>query len=108
MDKVSSKLVNAKDKVARAAVSARLKRTEAAHAAAASARETAAAVNERRLEIAARLKAATDAFKEQHKSDLDWHKREQAVKEALQRYEEKFLRTFDRKAAKRGKKRRKS
>ena len=108
MDKVSNKLADARDKVARASANARLKRTETAHAAAASAREAVTAVNDRRLEVTARLKAATDAFKEQHKSDLDWHKREQAVKEAVQRYEEKFLRMFDRKAAKRGKKRRKS
>ena len=107
MEKVSSRLGNAKDRVARAAMSARLKQTEAAHEAADRARGAVAAINERRAEVTARLKAASDAFKEQHKTDLDWHKREQAMKDALERYQEKFLKAYDRKVAKRGKKRRK-
>jgi hypothetical protein len=105
MDKVSNRLVDARDRVARAAMTARLKRSETAHAAADRAREALAAINERRVEVTDRLKAASDAFKGQHKTDLDWHKREQAVKEALERFEEKFLRGYDRKVARRGKKR---
>jgi hypothetical protein len=108
MEKVSGRLTDARERVARAATTARLKRTEAAHAAADSAREAVTAINERRLEVTARLRAAGDAFKEQHKTDLDWHKRGQALKDAVERFEEKFLRAYDRKAARRGKKRRKS
>ncbi len=107
MDKVSGRLSDARDRVARAAMTARLKRSETAHAAADRARDAVAAINERRVDITDRLKAASAAFKEQHKTDLDWHKREQAVKEAVARFEEKFLRAYDRKAARRGKKRRK-
>jgi hypothetical protein len=106
MDKVSGRLADARDRVARSAMVARLKRSETAHAAADRAREAVAAINERRVDVTERLKAASAAFKEQHKTDLDWHKREQAVKEAVARFEEKFLRAYDRKAARRGKKRR--
>jgi hypothetical protein len=84
-----------------------LKGSDTAHAAAARAREAVASISERRADVTERLKAASAAFKEQHKTDLDWHKREQAVKEAVARFEEKFLRGYDRKAARRGKKRRK-
>ncbi len=107
MDKVSGRLTDARDRVGRAVMAARLKRSETAHAAADKAREAVAAINERRAEVTARLKAASAAFKEQHKTDLNWHKREQAVKEAVARFEEKFLRAYDRMAARRGKKRRK-
>ncbi len=106
MGKVSNRLADARDRVVRAAGTARLKRTEVARAAADRARDAVAAINERRLEVTDRLKAASDAFKEQHKIDLDWHKREQALKDSLERYEEKFLRAYDRKVARRGKKRR--
>ncbi len=108
MEKVSGRLADARDRVARAAMTARLKRTEAAHAAADRAREAVTAINERRLEVTDRLKAASDAFRDQHKMDLDWHKREQALKDAVERFEEKFLRAYDRRVARRGKKRRKS
>jgi hypothetical protein len=108
METVTGRLTDAKDRVARAVMTARLKRSEAAHAAAGRARETLAAVHNRRVEVTDRLKAATDAFKERHKMDLDLHKREQALKDALQRAEEKFLRAYDRRVARRGKKRRKS
>jgi hypothetical protein len=106
MDKVSDRFNDARDRVARAVANARLKRTEAAHAAADRAREAMATINERRGEVAERLKAASTAFKEQHKMDLDLHKREQALKDALQRAEDKFLRAYDRRVARRGKKRR--
>ncbi len=106
MGKVSDRLADARDRVVRAAGTARLRRTEAARAAADRARDAVAAINERRLEVTDRLRAASDAFKEQHKIDLDWHKREQALKDSLERYEEKFLRAYDRKVARRGKKRR--
>ncbi len=106
MGKVSGRLADARDRVVRAAGTARLRRTEAARAAADRARDAVAAINGRRLEVTDRLKAASDAFKEQHKIDLDWHKREQALKDSLERYEEKFLRAYDRKVARRGKKRR--
>jgi hypothetical protein len=100
-------LSDARDRVSRAAATARLRGSESAHDAADRAREAVAAINERRVEVTERLKAASDAFKEQHKADLDLHKREQALKDALARTEEKFLRAYDRKVARRGKKRRK-
>ncbi|MCZ6665768.1 MAG: hypothetical protein O7B81_10715, partial [Gammaproteobacteria bacterium] len=55
MEKVSGRLTDARERVARAATTARLKRTEAAHAAADSAREAVTAINERRLEVTDRL-----------------------------------------------------
>ena len=60
------------------------------------------------MEVTARLKAASEAFKEQYKVDFDLHKREQAVKDALEHYQEKFLKAYDRKVARRGKKGRKA
>ncbi len=107
MEKVSDRLADARDRVTRAAITARLKQTEVARAAADRARDAVAAINERRLDVTARLRAARDAFMEQHKIDLDWHKREQALRDALERYQGKFLRAYDRTVARRGKKRRK-
>ncbi len=106
MEKLSDRLANARDRGARAAMTARLKRTEAARAAADSARNAVAAIDARRVGITARLRAARDAFKEQHKGDLASHKRAQALKDALEHYEERFLKAYDRKVARRGKKRR--
>jgi hypothetical protein len=105
MDKMTARLTEAKDRVARAAMTARLKQTEAAHTAADRAREGVASLNARRGDIMGRFKAARDAFKEQHKFDLDLHKREQALKDLIARTEEKFHRAYDRKVAQRGKKR---
>ena len=91
----------------RAAMAARLKRTEAARATAAGARNAIAAIDERRVKITARLRAARDAFKERHKVDVASHKRAQSLKDALERYEEKFLKAYDRKAG-RGRKKKRS
>ena len=100
LEQASSRLADARDRVARAAMTARLKRTESAHLVADRARDAVAAINVRRMEVTARLRAVHDAIKEQHKMDLDWHKREQALKDALERYEE-ILRAHDRRVARR-------
>lgn len=107
MHKVTARLSDTKDRVTRAVIAARLSGSESAHAAADRAREALASINARRVEVSDRVKAAGNAFKEQHKMDLDLHKREQALKDALARAEEKFLRAYDRTVARRGKKRRK-
>ena len=104
MDAVTERLADARERVADAARTARLKRTEAAHAAVDRAREAVARFDERRKALGERLRKARDEFREQHKFDLDWHKREQALKDALERYEEKFLRAYDRRVKKRRKK----
>ncbi len=88
LEKTSKQLADARERVARAATTARLKRTQAAHAAADRAREEVALVNERRVNVGIRLREAHDAIGEPHKADLDWHKLEHALKEAIGRYEE--------------------
>lgn len=55
-------------------MSVRLKRSETARVAADWALEAVTVINARRVEITERPKAASAAFKEQHKPDLDWHK----------------------------------
>ncbi len=88
LEKTSKQLAEARERFAHAATTARLKRTQAAHAAADRAREAVALVNERRVNVGIRLREARDAIGEQHKADLDWHKLEHALKEAIERYQE--------------------
>ncbi len=105
LEKASDRLADARERVVRAAETAHLKGTRAALAVADRAREEVAAVNERRLEVVICLRAARDAIGEQHDADVDWSKLEQALKEAIARYE-KILRSHDRRVDRRGRERR--
>ena len=95
LEKASNRLADARARVVRATETAHVKRTQAALAAADRAREEVTAVNERRLEVAISLTAARDAIKDEHNADFDWNKLEQALKEAMERYE-KVLKSYDR------------
>ena len=105
LEKASNRLADARKRVVRAAETAHLKRTQAALAAADRAREEVAAVNERRLEVAICLTAARDAIKEEHDAEADWNKLEQALKEAMERYE-KVLKSSDRRVDRKARERR--
>ena len=105
LEKASKRLADARERVVRAAETAYLKRTQAALAAADRAREEVTAVNERRLEVAICLTAARDAIKAEHDADADWNKLEQALKEAMERYE-KALKSSDRRVDRKARERR--
>ena len=105
IEKASKQLADARERVERAEETARVKRTGAALAVADRAREEVAMVNKHRLDAVIALNTARDAVGGTHEGNVDWDALEQALKEALDRYQE-VLRTHDRRVHRRARERR--